>query len=89
MSAEQVADNLPLGMTKIRTLFGKKLLPHHMLNFSEQLYDILVREIELGRWQLNERLPGVIQLARELDFGTKTIQTAYDRLKREGITDCP
>ena len=71
-------------MTKIRTLFGKKLLPHHMLNFSEQLYDILVREIELGRWQLNERLPGVIQLARELDFGTKTIQTAYDRLKREG-----
>ncbi|NBU69040.1 MAG: GntR family transcriptional regulator [Verrucomicrobia bacterium] len=84
MSAEQVADNLPLGMTKIRTLFGKKLLPHHMLNFSEQLYDILVREIELGRWQLNERLPGVIQLARELDFGTKTIQTAYDRLKREG-----
>jgi DNA-binding LacI/PurR family transcriptional regulator len=44
----------------------------------------LVGEIELGRWQINERLPGVIQLAKELDFGTKTIQTAYDRLKREG-----
>lgn len=55
-----------------------------MLNFSEQLYDILVGEIELGRWQINERLPGVIQLAKELDFGTKTIQTTYDRLKREG-----
>jgi DNA-binding LacI/PurR family transcriptional regulator len=71
-------------MAKIRTLFGKKLLPHHMLNFSEQLYDILVAEIELGRWQINDRLPGVIQLAKELDFGTKTIQSTYDRLKKDG-----
>lgn len=71
-------------MAKVRTLFGKKLLPHHMLNFSEQLYDILVAEIELGRWQINDRLPGVIQLANELDFGTKTIQTAYERLKKDG-----
>ena len=71
-------------MAKIRTLFGKKLLPHHMLNFSEQLYDILVAEIELGRWQINDRLPGVIQLAKELDFGTKTIQKTYDRLKKDG-----
>ena len=71
-------------MGKARTLFGKNLVPHHLLNFSEQLYDILVGEIELGRWQINERLPGVIQLAKDLDFGTKTIQTAYDRLKREG-----
>ncbi len=55
-----------------------------MLNFSEQLYDILVGEIELGRWQINDRLPGVIQLAKELDFGTKTIQTTYERLKRAG-----
>ncbi|MEY2851602.1 MAG: hypothetical protein RL549_301, partial [Verrucomicrobiota bacterium] len=55
-----------------------------MLNFSEQLYDILVAEIELGRWQINDRLPGVIQLAKELDFGTKTIQVAYDRLKKDG-----
>ena len=55
-----------------------------MLNFSEQLYDILVAEIELGRWQINDRLPGVIQLAKELDFGTKTIQKAYDRLKKDG-----
>jgi len=71
-------------MAKTRMLFGKKLLPHHMLNFSEQLYDILVAEIELGRWQINDRLPGVIQLAKELDFGTKTIQSAYDRLKKDG-----
>ena len=71
-------------MAVVRTLFGKKLLPHHMLNFSEQLYDILVAEIELGRWQINDRLPGVIQLAKELDFGTKTIQKAYDRLKKDG-----
>ncbi len=67
-----------------RLLFGKKIVPHHLLNFAEQVYDILVAEIELGRWKVNERLPGVINLAKELNFGTKTIQTAYDRLKDEG-----
>lgn len=55
-----------------------------MLNYAEQVYDILVGEIESGRWKANERLPGVINLAKELNFGTKTIQTAYDRLKAEG-----
>jgi DNA-binding LacI/PurR family transcriptional regulator len=71
-------------MAKNRVLFGKKIVPHHMLNYAEQIYDILVAEIELGRWGVNERLPGVIHLARELEFGTKTIQTAYDRLKQDG-----
>ncbi len=71
-------------MSKPRVLFGKKIVPHHMLNYAEQVYDILVGEIELGRWEVNERLPGVINLAKELNFGTKTIQTAYDRLKADG-----
>ena len=71
-------------MSQQRVLFGKKIVPHHMLNYAEQVYDILVGEIELGRWKVNERLPGVINLAKELNFGTKTIQTAYDRLKSEG-----
>lgn len=71
-------------MPSARTLFGKKIVPHHMLNYAEQIYDILVGEIETGRWQVDERLPGVIYLAKELGFGTKTIQTAYDRLKQDG-----
>jgi DNA-binding LacI/PurR family transcriptional regulator len=71
-------------MSQQRVLFGKKIVPHHMLNYAEQVYDILVGEIELGRWRINERLPGVINLAKDLKFGTKTVQTAYDRLKSEG-----
>jgi len=71
-------------MSKTRILFGKKIVPHHMLNFSGQIYDILVGEIELGRWKINDRLPGVMNLAKELQFGTKTVQSAYDRLKQEG-----
>ncbi len=55
-----------------------------MLNYAEQIYDILVGEIELGRWKVNERLPGVIHLAKDLQFGTKTVQSAYDRLKQDG-----
>lgn len=68
-----------------RVLFGKKIVPHHMLTFAEQVYDILVAEIQGGRWKAGERLPGVINLAKDLGFGTKTIQTAYDRLKDEGF----
>jgi DNA-binding LacI/PurR family transcriptional regulator len=69
---------------KPRILYGKKIVPHHMLNYAEQIYDILVGEIEQGRWDINERLPGVISLARDLGFGTKTVQTAYNRLKEDG-----
>lgn len=71
-------------MDEVKVLFGRKIVPHHMLNYAEQIYDIIVGEIERGRWAVNDRLPGVIHLARELGFGTKTIQTAYDRLKSEG-----
>jgi hypothetical protein len=71
-------------MSDVRTLYGKKIVPHHMLNFAEQVYDILAGEIQMGRWKVNDRLPGVIQLASELGFGTKTVQTAYDRLKQDG-----
>lgn len=71
-------------MSQNRVLFGKNIVPHHMLNFAEQVYDILVGEIELGRWKVDDRLPGVINLAKELGFGTKTIQTVYDRLKADG-----
>jgi DNA-binding LacI/PurR family transcriptional regulator len=74
-------------MSGCRKLFGKRIVPHHMLNYSQQVYDILVHEIEAGRWEVNDRLPGLMQLARELNFGTKTIQTAYDRLKEEGYVE--
>lgn len=55
-----------------------------MLNYAEQIYDIMVEEIQTGRWKIDERLPGVMHLARQLGFGTKTVQTAYDRLKQDG-----
>lgn len=67
-----------------RTLFGRKIVPHHILNYSEQVHDILLEEIRAGRWDINDRLPGVLSLARDLGFGTKTVQIAYDRLKLEG-----
>jgi GntR family transcriptional regulator of arabinose operon len=71
-------------MAKERTLFGKKIVSNHLLNYSEQVHDILRTEIEAGRWEVNESLPGVMQLAKQLHFGTKTIQMAYEKLKKEG-----
>lgn len=69
---------------KTRTLYGKRVVPHHLLTYAEQIYDILLGEIQAGRWRVGERLPGLISLAREVGLGTKTVQLAYDRLKQEG-----
>lgn len=71
-------------MDQPRVLFGRNIVPHHILNYAEQVYDIIAAEIATGRWKVDDRLPGVINLAKELGFGTKTIQTAYDRLKADG-----
>lgn len=73
-------------MPKDRQLYGRKIIPHHMLNFAEQIYDIMAGEIERGRWKVGDPLPGVIFLAKELGFGTKTVQSAYDRLRDDGYT---
>lgn len=67
-----------------RILYGREIIPHHMLSYVEQVYDILVGEIEQGRWKVDDRLPGVNFLAKELGLGTKTIQSTYDRLKQDG-----
>jgi DNA-binding LacI/PurR family transcriptional regulator len=64
--------------------FNRELIPHHSLSYAEQIYDILEQEIQNGRWQPGDRLPGVMKLAEEVGVGTKTVQDAYEMLKREG-----
>jgi DNA-binding LacI/PurR family transcriptional regulator len=64
--------------------FNQELIPHHSLSYAEQIYDILEQEIQNGRWQPGERLPGVMKLAAEIGVGTKTVQDAYEKLKQEG-----
>jgi DNA-binding LacI/PurR family transcriptional regulator len=68
-------------------LFGRKIAEHHLLTFSDQIYEVFVEEIEAGRWEVGDRLPGLHHLAKELGFGTKTIQKAYDRLRDDGYVE--
>ena len=50
----------------------------------QQLYAYLVAEIQSGRLQANEKLPGKKALAKHLCISQSTIETAYEMLCAEG-----
>lgn len=74
-------------MTESYELFGHRLIEHHQMTFEEQIRDVLVEEIHAGRWQVGDRLPGILALAKEGGFGTKTMQKAFEKLKAEGYIE--
>jgi DNA-binding LacI/PurR family transcriptional regulator len=68
-------------------LFGHKLIEHHQMTFEEQIRDVFVEEIHAGRWKIGERLPGILALAKEAGFGTKTMHNAFEKIKDEGFVE--
>lgn len=68
-------------------LFGHKIVEHHQMTFEQQIRDVFVEEIHSGRWKIGERLPGILALAKEAGFGTKTMHNAFDKLKEEGYIE--
>ncbi len=68
-------------------LFGHTLVEHHQMTFEEQIRDVFVEEIHAGRWKVGDRLPGILALAKEAGFGTKTMQNAFEKLKDEGYIE--
>lgn len=51
-----------------------------------QLVDEWVRRIAAGRWRAGERIPGVRELALELEVNPNTVQRSLAELDRRGIT---
>ena len=74
-------------MSRDYELFGRKIVPHHQMTFEEQIRDVLVKEIHAGRWEIGERLPGILALARKTGFGTRTMHNAFDKLAQEGYVE--
>ena len=53
------------------------------LTISEQVADCLREEIDQGKWK--DVLPGLHQLAGDLEVDFKTITVALDLLEKEGV----
>lgn len=68
-------------------IFGHQIVTHHQLTYEQQLRDVFVEEIHAGRWKVGERLPGILALAREAGFGTKTMYNAFEMLRKDGYVE--
>ncbi len=68
-------------------LFGHRIVVHHQLTFEQQIRDVFVEEIHNGRWGVGARLPGILALAKESGFGTKTMYNAFEKLREDGYVE--
>jgi DNA-binding LacI/PurR family transcriptional regulator/DNA-binding transcriptional regulator YhcF (GntR family) len=68
-------------------LFGHQIVTHHQLTFEQQIRDVFVEEIHNGRWNVGERLPGILAFAKESGFGTKTMYNAFEMLRKDGFVE--
>lgn len=53
----------------------------------EQIAEILENKIRDGEWQINQRIPGELELAREYHVGRSTIRETLNILQQKGIVD--
>ncbi|MCX7012728.1 MAG: winged helix-turn-helix domain-containing protein, partial [Candidatus Sumerlaeota bacterium] len=67
-----------------RLLYEQSILPSGKLSLSEQIHDILLRQIHAGRWKIGDRLPSISALAAESGLSRQPIQQAFDSLRAEG-----
>jgi len=65
-------------------LYGHPIIPSGILSLEEQVHDALCEEIHTGRWDIEERLPGVLTLSRMSGVSTGVIQRALETLRAEG-----
>ena len=69
------------------TLFNYSIISTRHLTQSQQVHDILCKEIQAGRWRIGERMPSMAYLAETTGLCRKTFQTAFDMLKEEGYVE--
>ena len=68
----------------VRRLYGKVVEVPSRMTLAEQIYCILCEEIQAGRWEIGERLPGVAMLSDMSGVSRAPIQQAFSRLEAEG-----
>ena len=54
---------------------------------TDQVYEILLKEIHAGRWRVGDRLPSALALAKESGLSTWPLQKALEALRDEGYLE--
>jgi len=65
-------------------LFDITIRSNSSLSLAEQVYSILSHEIHSGRWHVGDRLPSIIELAKQAGLSAFPIQQAFERLRLDG-----
>ena len=53
----------------------------------EQIAEILERKIQDGEWQIGQKIPGELELAKEYHVGRSTVRETLNILQQKGIID--
>ncbi len=53
----------------------------------EQIAEILEKKIQNGEWQIDQKIPGELELAKEYHVGRSTIRETLNILQQKGIID--
>ena len=61
----------------------KKLMQYRY----EQVAEILAAKIRNGEWQIGQKLPGEIELAREYGVGRSTVRETLNILQQKGMIE--
>lgn len=83
-----IAQNKRDEMTEKTELLGHPVYPSKRKHtLTDQVYEILLREILAGRWRIGDRLPSALALAKESGLSTWPLQKALEALRDEGYLD--
>jgi len=69
---------------KISTLFGHPISRSIQISLADQIHDILCEEIHAGRWRAGEKLPSMMEIAKQCGVSRMPVQNAIEQLGKEG-----
>jgi len=68
-------------------LFNRTIVRSGQLTLTDAVYDTLRLEIQAGRWDVGDRLPGIATLAGQSGLGRRILQCAFERLREAGYVE--
>ena len=68
-------------------LFNRAIVRSGQLTLTDLVYDALRLEIQAGRWEVGDRLPGISTLAAQSGLGRRILQCAFERLGEAGYVE--
>jgi len=69
---------------EISKLFEHPITRSRQISLADQIHDILCEEIHAGRWKIGEKLPSMMEIAKQCGVSRMPAQQAIEQLGREG-----